>query len=147
MWGKKKPTIFIVEDNKNNHPLFEAAFTAAGYNVTLRRTADGDFVEEVADVKPDIISLDIMIGKSGADVERDGLEAARLLKEDERTKNIPIMILTNFFEESKVQQAKETGAVDFINLQAHDIDKIPDLFSRYIDDPKHFKASHPLLRN
>lgn len=146
MRGQKQPKIFIVEDDRNNHPLFEKAFGDAGFLVTIRRTADGDFIDDIVKANPDIISMDIMIGKSGADVERDGLEAGRLLKADERTADIPIMILTNFFVQEKVEQAKAFGAVDFINLQGHSIAKIPEIFKRYLDNPRGFTPTHPLLR-
>lgn len=136
----------MVEDDRNNHPLFRKVFEAAGFAVTIRRTADGDFIEDVVKSGPDIISMDIMIGKSGADVERDGLEAGRLLKADERTAQIPIMILTNFFVDEKVQQAKAFGAVDFISLQGHAIATIPEIFKRYLDAPRKFIPTHPLLQ-
>lgn len=146
MTDQKQPHIFMVEDDRNNHLLFQTAFGAAGFSITLRRSADGDFVNEVAKAAPDIISMDIMIGVSGATVERDGLEAAELLKADERTRNIPILFLTNFFEPSKIQRAKELGAVDFISLQAHSITHVPEIFKQYLLNPEGFIPTNPRMR-
>jgi len=133
----------MVEDNPNNHPLYRESFGAAGFEVFISDTAEADFVEAVAQMNPDIISMDIMIGKENQVIERDGLNAIELLKADERTKDIPVIVLTNFFEEGKVTKAKELGAVDFINLQAHDIKKIPDHFLLYLSNRKNYIPIHP----
>lgn len=128
----------MVEDNKNNHLLFTKAFEDAGFEVMIAQNAEVGFVDLVTNFKPDIISLDIMIGKSGADLKVGGLEALQMLKEDERTKRIPVMMLSNFFEEGKVGRAKELGAVDYLSLQSGSITTIPDYFKRYLQNPKKY---------
>ncbi|MCA9354822.1 MAG: response regulator [Candidatus Kaiserbacteria bacterium] len=147
MKGHKDRKIILVEDDPNNHPLFAEAFSAAGFEVVIFPDADStDFIGEVLSATPDIISMDLMIARENNDALRDGFEAVELLKSDERTKDIPIMILTTFFEERKVTRAKELGAVDFISLQGHDIKRIPDIFNRYLDNPKKYVPMHPLMR-
>jgi CheY-like chemotaxis protein len=147
MFGKDKvPKILMVEDNENNHPLFIDAFEAGGFAVAIFQNAEGDFVGEVARVNPDIISMDIMIGKSGANLTRGGLEALQLIKSDERTKGIPVLMLTNFFEEGKVKQAKELGAVDYLSLQGFSISTLPSIFKTYLENPKKYHPIHPIFR-
>ncbi len=142
----KKPKILIVEDNKYNHELYRDAFEHAGFDVTLCKNADDYFADEVAEIKPDIISMDLMMGKDGHPTERDGLSAIQYLKSDLRTHTIPVMVLTHFFEENKVQKAKELGAVDYIVLSGELITKIPRHYLDYLKNPAHYKASHPLFR-
>ena len=60
------------------------------------------------------------------------------MKNNEKTKDIPVIVLTNFSQENKVQQAKDLGAVDFISLQGHAIKMIPDIFKRYLNSPSKF---------
>lgn len=138
--------ILIVEDDLHNHDLYRAAFEKEGFAVTLLPNADGFFAETVHELHPDIISMDLMIGKDGGAAERDGLEAIEVLKQDLRTHSIPVFVLSNFFEDSKVHRAKELGVVDYINLASHAIAKIPAFYRRYLDDPQRYKPSHPLLR-
>lgn len=145
MFSKKEPIILMLEDNVNNHPLFNDAFTAAGFKVNLAQNAESGFVELVAELMPDIISMDIMIGKSGADLQVGGLDALAMLKADERTKDIPVMMMTNFYEEEKVRKAKELGAVDFLNLQGSPITKMPNHFKKYLEKPKKYVPSHPIF--
>jgi CheY-like chemotaxis protein len=44
----------------------------------------------------------------------NGIEACRLLKQNETTKNIPIVLLTMRSEESFVRQAYANGCSDFL---------------------------------
>lgn len=136
----------MVEDNRNNHLMYTQAFEAEGFDVTIEQNAEEGFVDLVATLNPDIISMDIMIGKSGAELKVGGLDALRYLKADDRTRNIPVMMLTNFFEAGKVEQAKALGAVDFLSLQANKITKLPDHFKRYLKSPRKYVAVHPAFR-
>lgn len=146
MFGKPKPKILIVEDNKSNHLLFTEAFSAAGFSVTICPYVDAQFVEDVASIQPDIISMDIMIAGPAGSGDYDGFSALALLKGDERTKHIPVMFLSNFFEESKINKAKAGGAVDFINLQGYAIKTIPAIFKHYLDNPERYRAIHEEFR-
>lgn len=136
----------MIEDNENSHQLYRDVFERSGFEVILHENADGSFIEQVSNIAPDIISMDLMLGKDGAPTKRDGFEAIESLKSDPRTSDIPIIVLTNFFQEKKVRRAKEIGAVDYINLAGQSIQKIPLHFLRYLKDPKHYKPSHPLFR-
>ncbi len=147
MFEKEPLKIFMVEDNVSNHPLFTAAFEAAGFAVTICPYIDETFVDDVAAIKPDIISMDIMIAGPAQEVEHDGLSALGLLKDDPRTSAIPVIILTSFFEEGKVQRAKALGAADFINLQGHAISTIPRIFKRYLQDPEDYHPVHPAWKS
>jgi CheY-like chemotaxis protein len=146
MFKKESPRILIVEDNHSNYQLFTAAFEAVGFVVSICPYVDTTFIDDVAAIQPDIISMDIMIPSVGVDLPYDGLSAIGLLKADERTRDIPVMVLTTFFEETKVERAKREGAVDFINLQGYSITSIPKIFKRYLKDSKHYRPEHPVFR-
>ena len=142
-----KPRILIVEDNEHNHKLYRESFEKAGFEVTIFQNADGEFVADVADMKPDIISMDIMIGFQGEPAERDGFAAIEALKSDLRTALIPIFVLTSFSAEEKVKRAKELGAADFISTPSQTFTKIPGYFLKYLDDPDNYVPTHPFFRN
>jgi CheY-like chemotaxis protein len=144
---KHKPKILIIEDNKFNHDLYRDVFEQHGFEVIIGADADGHLPEAVTAIAPDIISMDLMIGKEGTPAERDGFEAIAALKSDDRTRAIPIIVLTNFFEEGKVRRAKELGAVDFINSAGQTIQKIPELFLTYLENPRQYQPVHPLFRS
>lgn len=144
--NKQKPKILIVEDDTHNHELFREAYENEGFEVLIADTADGNFVEAVLGFMPDIISMDLMIGKKNVVVERDGFQAIDLLKEHNRARQIPIIVVSNFFEESKVKLAEAQGVIDYYNLQGQSITSVAKRFKEYIDDPKKYRPSHPLFR-
>jgi CheY-like chemotaxis protein len=146
MFEKDTPKILIVEDNVSNHELFIEAFTAGGFAVTIYPFIDSTFLADVISLQPDIISMDIMIAGPVGNDSHDGFSAIALLKSHEQTKDIPIMMLSNFFEESKIAKAKTAGVVDFISLQGHSITAIPNIFKRYLDNPKEYLPIHPVFR-
>ena len=142
-----QPKILIVEDNPNSQKLFRDAFEAAGFHVVTTGEAEGNFVEAVLNFMPDIISMDIMIGKPQWGEEGlDGFDAVELLRQDERAKNIPIIMMTNFFEESKVERAKRLGVVNYINLPSHAIQNIPQIFLTYLNNQDMYVPVHPAFQ-
>jgi CheY-like chemotaxis protein len=146
MFGKKQPKLLMVEDTVANHALFKKAFGDAGFNVIITQNAEGDFVTDVADFSPDLITMDLMLGNPAIAVQRDGFDTIALLQNDARTKHIPIMVLTNFFEDSKVRTARDLGAVDFISLQGQSLKEIAARLSDYLADPRTYQSCHPLFR-
>lgn len=57
--------------------------------------------------KPEIILLDLILPGMG------GFEVLKLLKKDEKTKHIPVLVISNLGEESDVKMAKDLGAEDY----------------------------------
>ena len=140
------PRIVIIEDDENKHTLYRTAFENHGFSVTILRNADGDFVEWIAREQPDIISMDILMGSDVGPVERDGFEAMELLNADERTKDIPVIVLSNFTNEERVRRAIALGAVDYIIPQSFMVDQIPEHYVRYLRDRDRYQPWHKLYR-
>jgi DNA-binding response OmpR family regulator len=79
----------------------------SGYTVLQAR--DGAQALELARTsKPDLAVLDVMIPKIG------GFELTRLLREDESTTRMPIILLTARTQEADVQRGFAVGADDYI---------------------------------
>lgn len=106
-----QPKILIVDDTPTNVVLLATALSK-DYNV-LSATSGEMALDLVAREWPDLILLDIMMP------EMDGYEVCRRLKDNEATKNIPIIFVT-----AKTTAADETygfdlGAVDYITKPFH----------------------------
>jgi putative two-component system response regulator len=85
MSSKKK--ILIVDDEVDVLTLLEMRLASAGYEV-LKADNGIDAVGITKEKNPDLIILDIMLP------HMDGMAVSQILKEDEDTKNIPIIFLT-----------------------------------------------------
>ncbi len=100
-------TILLVEDEPAIQELIAANLGRAGHHVV--RAADAESARGIVQsALPDLVLLDWMLpGMSG-------IEFARRLRADERTRAIPIIMLTARGEEEDAVAGLETGADDYI---------------------------------
>ena len=99
--GKK---VLVIDDNSGILFVMRKALALKGYEVHTSDTFTG--VDAVQKIAPDMVYLDISL------VGKDGREVTQELKSDERTKNIPIIILTAYPNAKEL--AKEAGADDYL---------------------------------
>lgn len=102
-----KPTILVVDDDKNLTGLYEAAFTARGYHVFVANDGEAALVAAERE-KPDLIMLDIMMP------EIHGLHVLDILKATPETQKTKVIMLTALSDEATKERALECGASDFI---------------------------------
>ena len=102
-----KETILVVEDEKNILELIRYNLEQAGYKVLT--AARGDLgLEQARKNKPALIVLDLMLP------EIDGLEICKILKQNDKTSHIPIIMLTAKSEVSDRIVGLELGADDYV---------------------------------
>jgi two-component system aerobic respiration control protein ArcA len=116
---KKKETprtILVIEDDETMRNAIKRIFEADGMQV--KTAADGTQLSVVLDDNPiDLIILDIGLPWI------NGLELAKLLKEHEDLKHIPLIFVSGKTSEFDVKRGFEAGADDYIK-KPFDIDKI-----------------------
>lgn len=100
--------VLVVDDVPANVKLLEAKLSAEYYEVIT--AVNGQQAIEVAEAEmPDIILLDVMMPIM------DGFTACRKLKENERLRHIPIIMVTALDQPSDRVQGLMSGADDFIS--------------------------------
>ncbi|MCM3389437.1 fused response regulator/phosphatase [Ureibacillus chungkukjangi] len=115
-------TILLVDDNKVNLFVIEKILNNVGYNDCVSLTSAHELFDYLQFDAPasstkhvDLILLDIMMP------EIDGIEACKMLKANERYKDIPIIFVTALDDKNKLAQALDLGGIDYINKP---IDKV-----------------------
>ncbi|MCK5374719.1 MAG: response regulator [Alphaproteobacteria bacterium] len=99
--------ILIVDDDGTLLSIVDSLLQKNGFNTSLANSAEEGF-ELIDKSLPQIILLDIrMPGMNGYD-------ALVKLKNNNRTKDIPVIMLTSEDDISSVSQALEAGARDYI---------------------------------
>jgi len=101
-------TVLIVDDNPQNVELLQAFLES----LPVKIVTAGDGVEAlrmVAEHNPDLILLDIMMP------HMSGFQVCRKLKNDPRTKDIQILMVTALNELGDIEQASECGTDDFVS--------------------------------
>ena len=88
-------------------------------NFEVRSASDGESGLAMAlSEKPDLILLDIILPK------KDGHEVLQAVKENEKTKNIPVVLLTNLDGISDVEKALELGATTYLVKADYKLEEI-----------------------
>ena len=100
------PTVLVVDDDPVIVKLLQVNFEMEGYNVIT--ASDGEMgLHRAQNDHPDIVLLDVMMPKM------DGLQVATLLKGDEATASIPVVLLSAKAQTADVQAGKDV-ADDYI---------------------------------
>jgi len=99
--------ILIVDDEPFNLDLLEQELTDQGY--VIERANDGaEALEKVPSFLPDLILLDYMMPKM------NGIEVVKQLKQDERYKGIPVILLTAKASQEDKVKGLDAGADDYV---------------------------------
>ena len=106
--SKPKRKILIVDDIAFNRTVLNKILTKAGYDLSIA-TSGEQGLQMVEIVMPDLILLDYMMPGM------NGLDVLKILKEDNRFRNIPVMFLTASDEIEFMTEAFNRGAVDYIS--------------------------------
>jgi CheY-like chemotaxis protein len=81
--------VYIVDDDRDIVDAISIVLKSAGYNVGFQNNEE-NLVENVISFQPDIIILDVIFPEN----DTAGFEMSRLLKGNDKTKRIPIMMLS-----------------------------------------------------
>jgi signal transduction histidine kinase len=104
---EKKSKILVVDDAVDTVELLKKRFHAEGYDTA--EAYDGEeALLKVQEYDPDLIVLDVMMPKM------DGYEVCRRLKSDDKTKYIPILMLTAKGEVEHKVKGLDIGADDYM---------------------------------
>ena len=105
-----RPQLLIVDDQPLNIRLFHEIFHAD--HEVFFATSGEDALEFCKTNYPDLILLDVVMPGL------NGYEVCRRLKQDERTRDIPVIFVTAQSDASEEEDGLAAGAVDFIAKSA-----------------------------
>lgn len=102
----KKPKIIVLDDSPSILQVLSSELEN-DYEVVTCQTIDSLF-EALHDYSPDLILLDIILGKS------NGFEVCKRLNSDMRFMDIPVILMTSLEDEASEEAGFSVGAVDYI---------------------------------
>jgi two-component system alkaline phosphatase synthesis response regulator PhoP len=106
-FGMSQERVLVVDDEVYILHILDFILGAESYEVVT--ATDGEqALQRVREDKPDLVILDIMMPKL------DGYETCRIIKSDEATKHIPVILLTAKGREIDQKLGEEVGASDYI---------------------------------
>jgi C4-dicarboxylate-specific signal transduction histidine kinase len=105
---KGSATILIVDDSPTQAKLLEQVIGAHGFSVLVAKNG-AEALERILAHAPDLVISDILMP------EMDGFELCRRVREIERLKEMPIILLTHLNDPADVLHSLEAGANYFIS--------------------------------
>jgi CheY-like chemotaxis protein len=117
--NEKPAEILLVEDNPNDLELTKRALRKGNLtnNIHVARDGaealeflfcEGAYAHRKIDDGPKVVLLDLKLPKV------DGLEVLKRIKTDERTKSIPVVVLTSSKEQKDVVESYQLGVNSYI---------------------------------
>jgi two-component system alkaline phosphatase synthesis response regulator PhoP len=105
---EKTPTVLVVDDNQQNLELLVAYLE--GMDCETVPAYDGpEALKIIAESPPDLILLDVMMPKMS------GFEVCKRIKNDSKTADIPIIMVTALNEFGDIERGIDSGTDDFIS--------------------------------
>jgi two-component system, cell cycle response regulator DivK len=105
--GGAAPLILLVDDFEDNRAMYAQFLTFSGFRVAEAQNGQ-EALEQTARLRPDLVVMDLSLPVM------DGWEATRRLKQDPRTRGIPVIALTGHALGRHSEGAKEAGCDGFI---------------------------------
>ncbi len=113
--------LLLVEDSRTDVELAEEALDAAGVETELHVASDGEAAlaflrrepPHQAAPRPDLVLLDLNMPR------KDGREVLREMKQDERLRSIPVLVLTTSAAQEDIAEAYASGANAYIRKPVH----------------------------
>lgn len=100
--------IMVVEDDPLNLETVAGILAASGYRVHPAQNGR-QCLQEVQSVQPQLILLDIDMP------HLDGIKTCRRLKDEDATRNLPLIFVTGSSDDSILEAAFEAGGCDFVH--------------------------------
>lgn len=106
------PSVVLIEDDSFISGMYQTKLVALGWQVEVIDDGEAAAARLAKDPLPDLVLLDVVLPK------KDGFEILESLRKDPRTKNLPVILLTNLGQKPDVERGVKLGADDYI-IKAH----------------------------
>ena len=120
--------LFLAEDDPLMSRMYERAFKSSGYDIEIAYDGEEALLKlEKMPTPPTVILLDVMMPK------KNGFDVLRQIKQNDKLKSIPVIMLTNLAGQEDAEKALGLGAVLYLVKSQYDpkeiMNKIKEIIS------------------
>ena len=134
----KRTTILAVDDQRDVCQVHDILFSSKGYRVFTVQTSEQAF-DIIKKIEIDVILSDIR--RPGM----DGFDFCKLIKTNEKTKNIPVIILSAYCSEEEIRKVYELEA-NFYTEKPVDLEEVHKKIEILLKDkPKLANGRVPII--
>jgi DNA-binding response OmpR family regulator len=105
--SSKNIKVLLIEDDHVLAGIYATKLEQLGYEYKIAEDGEAG-IKAVYDFMPDIILLDIILPK------QDGFTVLEILKSNEQTKDIPVILLTNLGQDDDIERGLALGANSYL---------------------------------
>jgi len=100
--------VLVVEDDPFYSKIYKTKLEKEKINAQLAGNGDEALKSIEENGIPELILLDLLMP------EKDGFQTVEDLKKDEKTKNIPVIILSNLSQEEDIKKVMDMGVTEYL---------------------------------
>jgi DNA-binding response OmpR family regulator len=101
--------VFMAEDDSMLVRVYDRIFRMSGFEIDFAMNGDEAIAKlKNMDIKPSIVLLDVMMPN------KNGFEVIQEMKKDPGLKDVPVIFLTNLYEQADEKKGLELGAVAYL---------------------------------
>jgi DNA-binding response OmpR family regulator len=120
----RKRLVLVVDDEEGIRELLREGLETRGFKIAM--AADGvEAFEKSVELKPDLILLDVMMPRM------DGWATLKKLRDEEKTKRIPVIMLTAKGETDALLRAERERVVDYF-IKPINMEELLAFVRRYV---------------
>ena len=117
--------IALVEDDDILSSLYDEALSMMGFSVGIAKNGQ-EALRIVEENNPHLVILDIVMP------DGDGFFVLKKLKDNPRTRNIPVIMHTNLFSESDKAEALRLGAKEYVVKTEVTPKQLAEIVKKYV---------------
>ncbi|MCD6550620.1 response regulator [bacterium] len=104
---KRRPKILMIEDNIFLRKLYRDKLTRAGFDF-IEATNGIEGLNKAFSENPDLVILDLILPR------KNGFDVLDEIRKNKKTKNIPVIILSNLGQEMDIKEGLARGAQEYL---------------------------------
>ena len=117
--------ILLAEDDKFFSAIYKNKLSRAGFEVEV--VEDGEAAIEYLKTKtPDILILDLVMPK------KDGFEVITFLKNDDKLKDVPLIVFSSLNQKADIEKAKGLGVDDYFDKSTTDFETLKSKINKLL---------------
>ncbi|MBZ0182857.1 MAG: response regulator [Melioribacteraceae bacterium] len=113
----QKHKILVVDDSKDNVIILRERLENEGFEISTAYSGE-EAIKKALTESPDLILLDVMMP------EMSGFEVCKRISGNEKTREIPIILLTALVEPKDIKEGFQAGAYDYIKKPFNKVELI-----------------------
>ena len=135
MLSPDRMNVLVVEDNEDDVMIIKRAMRKSEFKCDLYFAYDGeqalDFLHRQGEFddapKPDLVLLDLKLPKA------NGFEVLAVIKQEERLRRIPVIVLTNSERDEDMVRAYDSGAASYMTkpVDSKDFERLIQTVQEY----------------